>query len=89
MIMSNLMTMLFGYKKDTEYWISINDVKIPYCFQRKSPNEFKFNKKLSRFWKYGELSKIVLNEDFELVDGYITYLICEKYNMRKIPVYFV
>lgn len=89
MIMSNLMIMLFGYKKDTEYWISINDVKIPYCFQRKSPNEFKFNTKLKRFWEHGELSKIVLNEDFELVDGYIAYLICKKYNMRKIPVYFV
>ena len=63
--MSNLMTMLFGYKKDTEYWISINDVKIPYCFQRKSPNEFKFDKQyihqpvqnlhLVQFWEYGEL----------------------------------
>ena len=78
----------FKKKPDTEYWISINDVIITYDFQLTSPRMAKFRGKERDFVKYGILGKIVLNNNFELVDGYCSYLICKKHNMNKIPVYF-
>jgi len=37
----------------------------------------------------GNLGRIVLNKDFELIDGYCSYLICKKYKFDKVPVWFV
>ena len=40
--------------------------------------------------EHGEMeSKIILNMDFELVDGYTSYIIAEKEGINKVPVCFV
>ena len=72
-----------------EYWVPINDVIIKYDFQLHSPRIKKFKRKERDFINDGTLGKIILNQNFELVDGYCSYLICKKYAMDKIPVYFV
>lgn len=79
----------FKKSPDREYWISINDVIITYDFQLHSPHMSKFKSKEAMFTKDGTLGKIILNNNYELVDGYCSYLICKKYDMDKIPVYFV
>ncbi|RHP24366.1 MULTISPECIES: hypothetical protein [Clostridia] len=84
-----LKNLLFGYRTDIEYWIPIKDIVITYDFQITSPNSKKFKEKLYNFRKYGTLGKIKLNKNFELVDGYCSYLIYKKYGMGKVPVYFV
>ena len=79
----------FKKKPDMEYWIPINDVIITYDFQLSSPRITKFTLKEREFLKNGILGKIILNQNFELVDGYCSYLICKKHGIDKIPVYFV
>ena len=79
----------FKKKHDMEYWIPINDVIITYDFQLSSPRITKFTLKEREFLKNGILGKIILNQNFELVDGYCSYLICKKHGIDKIPVYFV
>ena len=79
----------FKKKPETEYWIPITDVIITYDFQLSSPRITKFTLKEREFLKNGILGKIILNQNFELVDGYCSYLICKKYGIDKIPVYFV
>ena len=71
----------FKKKPDVEYWISIGDVDITYDFQLSSPRIAKFNRKERNFLKNGTLGKIILNQNFELVDGYCSYLICKKHGM--------
>lgn len=84
----NLNTLLFGYREDTEYWIPLKDIVIPYDFELKSPKPGKFKSKERDFIETGNLGRILLNNRFELVDGYCSYLICKKYNLGKVPVYF-
>ena len=79
----------FKRKLDTEYWIPITDVIITYDFQLSSPRIIKFKRKEKEFLNNGTLGKIILNQNFELLDGYCSYLICKKHGMDKIPVYFV
>ena len=79
----------FKKKPETEYWIPITDVIITYDFQLSSPRITKFTLKEREFLKNGILGKIILNQNFELVDGYCSYLICKKHGIDKIPVYFV
>lgn len=45
-------------------------------------------KKKKTFIKYGELGKIVVDRNYELIDGYCSYLICKKYDIGKVPVWF-
>ena len=40
------------------------------------------------FLKNGTIGKIILNDNFELIDGYCTYLILKKHDANKVPVYF-
>lgn len=87
--MNKLRQLLFGYRTGVEYWIPIKDIVITYDFQLKSPHPSKFWKKVYCFKKYGIMSKIKLNKDFELVDGYCSYLICKMNDMEKVPVWFV
>ena len=64
-------------------------LSVRYEFQLSSPRIIKFKRKEKEFLNNGTLGKIILNQDFELVDGYCSYLICKKYGMDKVPVYFV
>ena len=45
-------------------------------------------RKKNTFIKYGELGKIIIDRNYELIDGYCSYLICKKYDIGKAPVWF-
>lgn len=80
---------LFGfYRTNIEYWIPIGDITISQEFQLSKPNFNKVCRKDKIFKKTGRMSKIILNKDFVLTDGYISYLLYESYGMDKVPVYF-
>lgn len=81
--------LLFGYRTDIEYWIPLKDVVIKYNFQLTCPNPTKFKYKENLFKNKGVLGRIILNKNFELIDGYCSYLIYKKYGIEKIPVWFV
>ena len=78
----------FKKKSDTEYWIPISDIVITYDFQLTSPRRAKFERKERSFLKNGTIGQIILNDNFELIDGYCTYLILKKHDANKVPVYF-
>ena len=76
------------YRSGVEYWIPISEIKIKDTFLASPPNYYKYRMKFNRFVKYGELSPIIIDRNFELIDGYISYLIMKGFNVGKVPVYF-
>ena len=77
---------LFGvYETGNEYYVDIDDIEITAQFSESKPSFVKHN----YYLKTGELpAPIVLKRDFTLVDGYISYLICQSYGINRVPVYF-
>ena len=76
------------YSSNKEYWIPINEIQIKKDFLIHSLKYEKYRKKEKVFIKYGELGKIVVDRNYELIDGYCSYLICKKYDIGKVPVWF-
>ena len=67
--------------------IGLNNVKEEIIKIQKRLELEKYRKKEKVFIKYGELGKIVVDRNYELIDGYCSYLICKKYGMGKVPVW--
>lgn len=82
---------LFGkYESGYEYWVCTKDIKVPKSYKRTKIGTEKWNHKMGYWLRTGEFeSMILLDRDFNLVDGYSTYKICKLKNIDKIPVYFV
>jgi hypothetical protein len=82
---------LFGkYEHGYEYWVYFNEIIIHPEFEKTPPRRIKFSQKMDYYLKHGEFqSPILLNKDFELVDGYTSYLIAKKCHIDKVAVYFV
>ena len=82
---------LFGiYTPGCEYWVDLKDIDIPIDFLRHHPRQEKMEQKWAYYRQTGEFeSPILLNRDFELVDGYTSYIIAKTENLHKVPVYFV
>ena len=73
-----------------EYWVDLKDIDIQINFLRYHPRQEKMEQK----WKYYRQtvkfeSPILLNRNFELVDGYTSYIIAKTENTHKVSVYFV
>lgn len=80
----------FGiYENGYEYWIPIDQITIKKEFLVTSPRVSKYLSKEKNFLRYGTLSPIILNHDFELEDGYISFLLLSKFDCGKVPVQFV
>ena len=76
------------YVSGKEYWISLGEIKIKEEFFAAPPKNWKYESKLRNFIKTGELSPIIIDRNYELVDGYCSYLIYKRFNVNKIPVVF-
>jgi len=84
-----LKNLLVPYKSDREHWIGLDKIHISPTFASSRVG----SKKLSLKWKHylstGEFeSRILLDKNFTLVDGYSTYLIANKMNLGKVAVQF-
>lgn len=77
------------YKPGKEYWVNIDRIHISEDFEKHHPR----SEKLTAKWRYylvtGKFeSKIVLNRNFELVDGFTSFLIAKRMDLGKVPVWF-
>lgn len=82
---------LFGkYETGHEYWIYTKDIKVNPEWRNFMIGRKKWKRKLTYWRKLGIFeSKVILDHDFNLLDGYSTVKICEKNGIDKMPVYFV
>ena len=82
---------LFGrYDIGYEYYIRLDEIKIKPEFLRTPPGNIKMMQKWNYYRRTGKLqSKIILNRNFELVDGYTSYCIAERECINRVPVWFV
>lgn len=88
---ARLIKRLFGqYEEGYEYWVHTRDIKIKPSFRRTRIGENKFRRKIAYWYENGEFeSKIILDKNFVLVDGYSSFRIAESNGVEKVPVYFV
>lgn len=82
---------LFGkYETNCEYWMNTKDIVIPEYYKRTPVGKYKWKHKLNYWRKTGEFeSRIILNKDFVLVDGFSSAKIAYLNKVDKVPVYFV
>ena len=82
---------LFGkYEPGYEYWVYTKDIKVPKYFKLTKIGTKKWNHKMGYWLRTGEFeSDILIDKDFNLVDGYSSLKIAHLKNIDKVPVYFV
>lgn len=64
----------------------IKDIKVPAHFKATSPNPEKLIRKTAEFINEGRLEKIYVDKDFNLVDGYCSYLIATTLGYKKAKI---
>lgn len=81
----------FGYYELGEpYYVKIDSIVIPEEFKDTHPRFKKMVEKREYYRKYGTYnSKIILDRDFILLDGYTTYLLCIENGEKYVEAYFV
>lgn len=82
---------LFGvYEIGYEYWVKLSDIHVNPDWRKTKIGYKKWHRKLT-YWRKLHLfeSKVILDKDFNLLDGYSTIRIAEVTGMKKVPVYFV
>ena len=86
------MKRLFGnYDTEYEYWVRLSDINISPQFAVTRIGRDKYKSKWKFYRKHGYCeSKIILNKDFLLTDGYSSYKIYRAAEGldAKVPVYF-
>ena len=82
---------LFGiYEINYEYWVRLDEIKVPYYFKSTKISNKKWNRKMGYWLRTGEFeSKILLHRNFTLADGYSSVKIAYLKGIDKVPVYFV
>lgn len=82
---------LFGkYEVGYEYWVYTKEIKVNPEWRRTNVGKMKFKKKMQYWYRTGEFeSKILLDREFNLLDGYSSVRIAEIKGIDKVPVYFV
>lgn len=82
---------LFGkYESGYEYWVYTKDIKVPKYFKLTRICTNKWNHKMSYWLRTGEFeSDILIDRNFNLIDGYSSMKIAHLKNIEKVPVYFV
>jgi len=67
--------------------VRIDEIRIFPCFRARPPLAEKLDRKERYYLEHGEFeSEIVLDGSGNLIDGYTTYLLAEKYGLEHIPV---
>lgn len=82
---------LFGkYGTGYEYWVYTKQIKVNPDWRKTRIGAIKFEQKLKYWYRTGEFeSRILLDKDFNLLDGYSSVRIAEIKGIDKVPVYFV
>lgn len=78
------------YKPGYEYWVNLSDIYVPYYYKVTKVGEKKWLHKLNYWRETGEFeSKILIDKNFRLVDGYSSVKIAYLNDVNVVPVYFV
>ena len=82
---------LFGkYESGYEYWVYTKDIKVPKSYKCTKIGTEKWNHKMGYWLRTGEFeSDILIDKDFNLVDGFSSMKIAHLKGIDKVPVYFV
>ena len=82
---------LFGkYESEYEYWVYTKDIKVPTYYKCTKVGKKKWNHKMGYWLRTGEFeSDILIDRDFNLVDGFSSMKIAHIKGIDKVPVYFV
>ncbi len=82
---------LFGiYESGYEYWVHTKDININPSWKETQINRNKLKRKMEYWFRTGEFeSQIILDKNFNLIDGYSSSYIAESNGIDKVPVYFV
>ena len=68
------------------YGNKIDAIKIPAHFKAAPPKPEKLIQKTAEFVKDGRLEKIYVDKDFNLIDGYCSYLIATTLGYKKAKI---
>ena len=82
---------LFGkYEPGYEYWIFTKDIKVPRYYKLTKIGTKKWNHKMGYWLRTGKFeSDILIDRNFNLVDGFSSMKIAHLKWIDKVPVYFV
>lgn len=77
------------YETGYEYWIRLDKIKIPDDYKRTRIGQKKWRRKMAYWLRAGEFeSKIIINKNFDLIDGYSSVKIAQLNGIDKVPAYF-
>lgn len=89
-LMRKIIVALGLHNPGEPYKVKVSDIIIPEEFKATKP---RFKKMIQKreFYKNNDRfeSKIVLNKDFLLIDGYTSYIISKENGMKYVEAYFV
>ena len=89
-LMRKIIVALGLHNPGEPYKVKVSDIIIPEEFKATKP---RFKKMIQKREFYGKNdrfeSKIVLNKDFLLIDGYTSYIIAKENGMKYVEAYFV
>ena len=89
-IIRRIIAMLGLHNPGEPYKVKLSDIVIPAEFKESPPRFKKMIHKREYFRRNDRFeSKIVLNRDFLLIDGYTSYLLAKEECMKRVEVYFV
>lgn len=83
-------TFLGKYKIKHEYWVKLDEIKIPAYYKKTKIRKNKWIRKLNYWRQTGKFeSPILIDKHFNLVDGFSSCKIAYLNNVKKVPVQFV
>ena len=89
-LMRKIIVSLGLHNPSEPYKVKVSDIIIPEEFKATKPRFKKMIQKREFYRKNDRFeSKIVLNKDFLLIDGYTSYLLAKENDMKHVEAYFV
>lgn len=89
-LMRKIIAALGLHNPGEPYKVKVSDIIIPEEFKATKPRFKKMIQKREFYKKNDRFeSKIVLNKDFLLIDGYTSYIIAKENDMKHVEAYFV
>lgn len=82
---------IFGkYEPGYEYWVRLDEINVPKEYKLTRIGNKKWKHKMDYWLKTGNFESIILlDRDFNLIDGYSSIKIAYIKGIEKVPVYFV
>lgn len=73
-----------------EYMVRTDEIRVPALFKKSGIGKKKWERKLNYWYRTGRFeSKILIDKDFKLKDGYSSVKIAQVKGVPCVPVYFI